>query len=73
MLNTLTFVYFKDSLNEKYKIGTNVYCGDIYSKEIADLLSKDTYCYIHGNIYPIIKINYVLINERILIIIFIIN
>jgi len=61
----INFRYFKDSLNEKYKIGTNVYCGDVYSKEIADLLSKDTYCYIHGNIYPIIKINYVLINERI--------
>jgi len=61
----INFRYFKDSMNEKYKIGTNVYYGDVYSKEIAELLSKNTYSYIHGNIYPIIKINYVLINERV--------
>jgi len=61
----INFRYFKNSLNEKYKIGTNVYCGDVYSKEIADLLSKNTYSYIYGNIYPIIKISYVLINERV--------
>ncbi|ORX41853.1 hypothetical protein BCR36DRAFT_587712 [Piromyces finnis] len=60
----INFRYFKDPIKEKFKIGTNVYCGDVYSKEVADLLSKDTFCYIHGNIYPIIKVCYVLVNER---------
>ena len=62
----INFRYFKDSVNAKSKIGTNVYCDDVYSKEIADLLSRNTYSYIHGNIYPIIKVNYVLINERVI-------
>ena len=56
--------YFRNSINGKSKLGTNVYYGDNYSKEIADLLSRDTYCYVYGNIYPIIKVCYVLINER---------
>lgn len=62
----INFRYFKDPIKEKFKIGTNVYCGDVYSKKIADLLSKNTYCYIHGNIYPIIKVCYILINERVI-------
>ncbi|KAG4082043.1 hypothetical protein H8356DRAFT_1438058 [Neocallimastix lanati (nom. inval.)] len=45
------------------KIGTNVYCGDDYLDEMADLLSRDTFCYINGNIYPLIKVNYIIINE----------
>ncbi|KAG4082469.1 hypothetical protein H8356DRAFT_1753388 [Neocallimastix lanati (nom. inval.)] len=43
--------YFKDSFKDKKKIGTNC------------LL--DTFCYINGNIYPLIKVNYIIINERI--------
>lgn len=57
--------YFRNSINGKSKLGTNVYYGDSYSNEIADLLSRDTYCYIYGNIYPIIKVCYVLVNERV--------
>ncbi|KAL6590730.1 hypothetical protein U3516DRAFT_819074 [Neocallimastix sp. 'constans'] len=57
--------YFKDSFKGKKKIGTNVYCGDDYLDEMADLLSRDTFCYINGNIYPLIKVNYIIINERI--------
>jgi len=57
--------YFKDSFKEKKKIGTNVYCGDDYLDKMADLLSRDTFCYINGNIYPLIKVNYIIINERI--------
>ncbi|OUM65715.1 hypothetical protein PIROE2DRAFT_7213 [Piromyces sp. E2] len=52
----INFRYFKDAVNAKSKIGTNVYS--------ADLLSRNTYCYIHGNIYPILKVTYILINER---------
>ncbi|ORX41444.1 hypothetical protein BCR36DRAFT_588061 [Piromyces finnis] len=62
----INFRYFKDPIKEKFKIGTNVYCGDVYSKEVANLLSKNTFCYIHGNIYPIIKVCYVLVNERVI-------
>lgn len=61
----INFRYFKDAVNSKSKIGTNIYCGDTYSNEIADLLSRNTFSYIHGNIYPILKVNYVLVNERI--------
>ncbi|ORX59226.1 hypothetical protein BCR36DRAFT_453842 [Piromyces finnis] len=50
------FRYFKDPIKEKLKIGTNVYYVDVYSKEVADILSKNTFCYIHGNIYPTIKV-----------------
>mgnify|MGYP007070337512 CR=1 FL=1 len=62
----INFRYFKDSNNGKSKIGTNVYYGNNYSIEVADLLSRNTFSYIHGNIYPIIKVNYILVNERVI-------
>ncbi|OUM59716.1 hypothetical protein PIROE2DRAFT_14687 [Piromyces sp. E2] len=56
--------YFKDPINKKFKIGTNVYSDEKYCREVADLLSRDTFCYIRGNIYPIVKVSYVIVNER---------
>jgi len=56
--------YFRDSFKGKKKNGTNVYCGDDYLYEMSDLLSRDTFCYINGNIFPLIKVNYIIINER---------
>ncbi|OUM57257.1 hypothetical protein PIROE2DRAFT_17821, partial [Piromyces sp. E2] len=58
--------YFKEPINKKFKIGTNVYSDEKYCREVADLLSRDTFCYIRGNIYPIIKVSYVIANERII-------
>jgi len=58
--------FFKDSINGNAKFGTKVYTGNDKFIEMADLLSRNTYSYVTGEIYPIIKVNYVLINERII-------
>ena len=62
----LNIRYFKNSLYNKRKIGTNVYCGNNYIDEMAELLSRNTFCSIYGKIYPFIKVNYILINERVI-------
>ncbi|ORX53733.1 hypothetical protein BCR36DRAFT_348623 [Piromyces finnis] len=60
----INFHYFKKSFNKRTKIGTNIYYDNTYSKEIDELLSKNTDFCIYGNIYPIIKINHVVVNEK---------
>jgi len=58
--------YFKESFKKENKIGTKVYCENKFSHELDDLLSRNTNCYIHGNVYPIVKIGCVIVNERVI-------
>ncbi|OUM66257.1 hypothetical protein PIROE2DRAFT_6603 [Piromyces sp. E2] len=55
--------YYKNTDKRNTKIGTNVYLREDFSDDLDDLLSRDTYFYVYGNIYPIIKVSCVLINE----------
>jgi hypothetical protein len=65
----INFRYFKDfsskDTNHKdSKLGTHIYNGNERFIELEELLSRDTFCYVHGLIYPLIKVIYVLVNER---------
>jgi hypothetical protein len=60
----LNLRFFKDSFDKRSKLGTAIYNGSKRFGELEDLLSRNTYSYVNGKIYPLFKVSYVLVNER---------
>jgi len=59
----INFRYFKDSnsknTNQKdSKLDTHIYNENKRFIELEELISRDTFCYVHGLIYPLIKVIY---------------
>ena len=49
----INFRYFKDS-----KLDTHIYNENKRFIELEELISRDTFCYVYGLIYPLIKVIY---------------